>query len=130
MASIVVRGSVRVRVFDGSGGLKNTRITEGMQRFILVRVIGALRPTADDPNTQEHLKSGGFQKSVREKERDLVGDRSVLILWMPHLRWSLPPCWRGGRQHVWWRSSQCPSLGCSALGVELKWNGEDSNDLS
>jgi hypothetical protein len=22
-----------------------------------------------------------------------------------------------------------PSLGCSALGAELEWNGEDSNDL-
>ena len=29
-ASIVVRGSVKVRVFGGSGGLKNTRITEEM----------------------------------------------------------------------------------------------------
>jgi hypothetical protein len=38
MASIVVRGGVRVCVFGGSGGLKNTRITEGMQWFILVWV--------------------------------------------------------------------------------------------
>ena len=30
-ASIVVRGGVRVRVSDGSGGLKNTRITERTQ---------------------------------------------------------------------------------------------------
>jgi hypothetical protein len=30
---------------------------------------------------------------------------------------------------VRWRSSQCPSLGCSALGVELEWNGEDLNDM-
>jgi hypothetical protein len=36
-ASIVVRGSVRVHVFGSSGGLKNTRITEGTQRFILVQ---------------------------------------------------------------------------------------------
>jgi hypothetical protein len=34
---IVVRGSVRVRASGGSGGLKNTRITEGTQRFILVQ---------------------------------------------------------------------------------------------
>jgi hypothetical protein len=30
---------------------------------------------------------------------------------------------------VWWRSSQCSSLGYSALGAELEWNGEYSNDL-
>ena len=29
-----------------------------------------------------------------------------------------------------WRGSRCPSLGCSALGVELEWNGVDANDLS
>jgi hypothetical protein len=34
---IVVRGSVRVHASGGSGGLKNTRITEGTQRFILVQ---------------------------------------------------------------------------------------------
>ena len=70
-ASIVVRGSVRVRVSGGSGGLKNTRMIEGMQRFILVRAIGALHPAADDPYTQEHPKSRGLQQSV--KEEDLVG---------------------------------------------------------
>jgi hypothetical protein len=37
VASIVVRVSVRVRVYDGSGGLKNTRITERTQQFILVQ---------------------------------------------------------------------------------------------
>jgi hypothetical protein len=42
--------------------------------------IDALRPAADDPNTQEHPKSRGLQQSVQEKERDLVGDRLVLIL--------------------------------------------------
>jgi hypothetical protein len=36
-ASIVVRVGVRVRVSGGSGGLRNKRITEGMQRFILAR---------------------------------------------------------------------------------------------
>jgi hypothetical protein len=59
------------------GGLKNTIITEGTQRFILVRAIGALRPAADDPYTQEHPKSEGYN---RVEERDLVGDHSVLIL--------------------------------------------------
>jgi hypothetical protein len=42
--------------------------------------IDALRPAADDPNTQEHPKSRGLQQSVQEKERDLVGDHLVLIL--------------------------------------------------
>jgi hypothetical protein len=36
MASIIVRVSVRVRVSGGLGGLKNMRITERTQRFILV----------------------------------------------------------------------------------------------
>ena len=36
-ASIVVRVNVRVRAFGGSGGLKNTRIIKGTQRFILVQ---------------------------------------------------------------------------------------------
>jgi hypothetical protein len=63
-----------VRVSGGSGGLKNTRITEGTQRFnYRVWAIGALCPAAD-PYTQEHPKSGRLQQSVREKERDLVGD--------------------------------------------------------
>jgi hypothetical protein len=37
MASIVVRISVRLHISSGSGGLKNTRITEGTQQFILVQ---------------------------------------------------------------------------------------------
>ena len=36
VASIVVRGSVRMRVSGGLGGLKNTRIIEEAQWFILV----------------------------------------------------------------------------------------------
>ena len=71
MASIAVRGSVRVCVSGGSGGLKNTRIIEETQRFILVWAIGALRLAADDPYTQVHPKSRVLQQSVREKERDL-----------------------------------------------------------
>jgi hypothetical protein len=47
-----------VCVSGGLGGLKNTRIIERMQRFILVQADDALRPTADDPYTQEHPKSG------------------------------------------------------------------------
>jgi hypothetical protein len=35
---------------------------EGTQRFILVWAIGALRPAADDPYTQEHPKSRGYNR--------------------------------------------------------------------
>jgi hypothetical protein len=65
--SIVVHGSVRVHVSGGSGGLKNTRITKGMQQFILVRAIGALRPAADDSYTQEHPKSRGYNVTEPSK---------------------------------------------------------------
>ena len=91
--------------------------------------ISALCPAADDPYTQEHPKSRVLQQSVQEKERDLVGDHSVLILRTPRRRWSLLPHQRGGRQRMWWMSSRCPSLGYSALSVELEWNSEDTNDL-
>jgi hypothetical protein len=37
VASIVIRVGVRVCVFGGSGGLKNTRTTERTQQFILVQ---------------------------------------------------------------------------------------------
>ena len=57
-----------MHVSGGSGGLKNTRITEGTQRFILVQAIGALRPAADDHYTQEHPKSRGLQQSVKEEK--------------------------------------------------------------
>jgi hypothetical protein len=67
-SSIVCSSDVRVRVFGGSGGLKNTIITEETQWFILVRAIGALCPAADDPYTQEHPKSRRLQLSVRERE--------------------------------------------------------------
>jgi hypothetical protein len=49
MTGIDVHGSVRVCVFGGLGGIKNTRITKWMQRFILVWAIGALCPAVDDP---------------------------------------------------------------------------------
>ena len=52
--------SVRACVSGGLGGLKNTRIIEGMQWFILVQAIDALRPTVDDPYTQKHLESRGY----------------------------------------------------------------------
>ena len=67
MASIVIRCGVIVRVSGGSGGLKNTRITEGTQLFILVQAVGALRPAADDPYTQEHPKLGGYNRVYRRK---------------------------------------------------------------
>jgi len=69
-----------VRVSGGSGGLKNTRITEGTQWFILVWTTGALRPAVDDPYTLEHPKSGGLQQSVRERfGRGSLGVDSRLI---------------------------------------------------
>jgi hypothetical protein len=67
---------------------------------------------------------------VYRRKRDLVRDRSVLILGTPCRQWSLPPRHRGERRWMRWRNSRCPSLGCSALGAELEWNGENSNDLS
>jgi hypothetical protein len=67
-SSIVCSSGVRVHVFGGLGGLKNTRFTEETQWFILIRAIGALCPAADDPYTQEHLKSRRLQLSVRERE--------------------------------------------------------------
>ena len=64
MASIVIRVGVRVHVSGGSGGFKNTRITERTQRFILVRADRCPSLATDDPYTQEHPKSGGLQQSV------------------------------------------------------------------
>ena len=62
-ASIVVRVGARVRVSGGSGGLKNTRITEGMQEAkSWFGLIDALRPAASDPYTQEHPKLGGYNR--------------------------------------------------------------------
>jgi hypothetical protein len=50
-------------VYGGSGGLRNTRITQrrrnGLSWF---RPIRSLRPAADDPYTQEHPKSGGYNR--------------------------------------------------------------------
>jgi hypothetical protein len=50
----------------------------------------------------------------------------VLILRLPHYQWSLPLIGEEGDHGMWWRSSQCPSLGCLALGAEqrrMEWNG-------
>jgi hypothetical protein len=127
--SIVVCGGVRVRVSVARVDSRTQESQRGCNGLFWFGPIDALRSAADDPYTQEHPKSGGLQQSVHEKERDLVGDHSVLILGMPRRRWSLPPRWRGGRRRVRWRSYRRPSLGCSALGAELEWNGEDANDL-
>jgi hypothetical protein len=45
--------------------------------------IDALCPVADNLYTQEHQKSRGLQQSVQGKEKDLVWDRSMLILRLP-----------------------------------------------
>jgi hypothetical protein len=71
-ASIVVRVGIRVQVSGSSGGLKNTRIIERTQWFILIRAIGALRPAADDPYTQKHIKSGGYNMVVERFGRGLA----------------------------------------------------------
>ena len=60
MASIVVHRGVRVRVFGGSDGLKNTRFTHGMQWFILVQTIETLHPVADDPLLKSTQNLGGY----------------------------------------------------------------------
>jgi hypothetical protein len=59
-----------VWVSSGSGGLKNTKNTQRMQRFVLVWAIIAIHLAVDVSCT---LESGGYN-SVR----DLEGDRSVL----------------------------------------------------
>lgn len=61
-ACIVVRLVSGMCVCGGSSGLKNIKNNKGMQRFILVRAIKTLRPSADDRNTQEYPKSRGYSK--------------------------------------------------------------------
>jgi hypothetical protein len=71
-ASMLFESVLEYGVSGGSGGLKNTRITQrrrnGLSWFGPIR---SLHPAVDDPYTQEHPKSGGLQQSV--KEEDLVG---------------------------------------------------------
>jgi hypothetical protein len=68
-ASMLFESVSEYEVSGGSGGLKNTRITQrrhnGLSWFGPIR---SLRPTTDDPYTQEHLKSGELQQSVKEEE--------------------------------------------------------------
>jgi hypothetical protein len=51
----------------------------------------------------------------------------VLILRLPHRRWSLPLIKEEEDDEMRWRrGSQCPSLGYLALGAEqrrMEWNG-------
>ena len=51
----------------------------------------------------------------------------VLILRLPHRRWSLPRVREEGDNGMQWRrGSRCPSLGCPALEAErrqMEWNG-------
>jgi hypothetical protein len=51
----------------------------------------------------------------------------VLILRLPHRRWSLPPIGEEEDDRMRWkRGSRCLSLGCLALCVErrwMEWNG-------
>ena len=59
-------------VSGGSGGLRNTRITQRRHNNLSwFRSILSVCPIANDPYTQEHPKFGGLQQSV--KEESLVG---------------------------------------------------------
>ena len=80
VASIVVLVGVRVCASSGSGGLRNTRIIEGTQWFILLWADRCPTSSSWWSLYSRAPKIWGLQQSVREKERDLVGDRSVLIL--------------------------------------------------
>ena len=58
----------------------------------------------------------------------------MLILRLPHHRWSLPLVREKEGDGMLWRSSRCPSMGCLALDAErrpkdgLKWNDLSSDD--
>jgi hypothetical protein len=71
-ASMLFESVSEYGVSSGSVGLRNTRIMQrrhnGLSWFGPIR---SLCPAADDPYTQEHLKSRGLQQSV--KEEDLIG---------------------------------------------------------
>jgi hypothetical protein len=67
--SVVVLVGVRVRVFSGSGGLKNIRITKRTQWFILVQANQCPMSSSWWPLYLKAPKIGGYN-SVK---RDLVG---------------------------------------------------------
>ena len=55
----------------------------------------------------------------------------MLILRLPHRRWSLPLIREEEDDRMLWRSYKCPYLGCLVLGVEQRpRNGMEWNDLS
>ena len=104
MISMLFESVSEYRVFGGSGGLRNIRITQrrrnGLSWFGPIR---SLRPAADDPYTQEHPKSGGLHQSVKEERfgRGLAG--YVLILKLPRRWWSLPLIDEEGDGEMRWR---------------------------
>ena len=63
MASMLFESVSEYGVSDGLGGLRDTRITQrrhnGLSSFGL---IPSLCPSYDDPNTQEHPKSRGYNR--------------------------------------------------------------------
>jgi hypothetical protein len=59
MASMLFELVLEYEVSGGSGGLRNTRITQRHNGLSWFGPIQSLRPAADDPYTQEHPKSGG-----------------------------------------------------------------------
>jgi hypothetical protein len=58
----------------------------------------------------------------------------MLILRLPHHWWSLSLVEEEKDDGIRWRSSQCPSLGCLAIGAErrpkdrVEWNDLSSGD--
>ena len=63
MVSMLFESVSEYEVSGGSGGLKNTRITQRRRNSLSwFGPIQSLRPTADDPYTQEHPKSGGYNR--------------------------------------------------------------------
>jgi hypothetical protein len=114
-------------VSGGSGGLRNIRITQrrgnGLSWFEPIR---SLRPAADDPYTQEHLKSRGLQQSVKEEEFGRGLARANPKVASPPVEY--PPRRRGRR---WWDAveerlsvpiSRLPCSRCRAVADGMEWS--------
>ena len=68
MASMLFESVSEYGVSSGSGGLRNTKITQRRCNSLSwFGPIQSLRLAADDPYTQEHPKSRGLQQSVKEE---------------------------------------------------------------
>jgi hypothetical protein len=65
----------------------------------------------------KHSKLEGYNRVVERFGRGLA---RVLILRLPHRRWSLPLVKEEEDDGMRWRVSRCPSLGCLALDAEQR----------